>query len=91
MKYIGVARKLKESAELQDIDKGCILASCLINFISSEAPPRLEKDILMKLIPFELDKEVSAPKSAALRHCIDKPSPVRVSVEGCRPLARDAP
>jgi replicative superfamily II helicase len=74
MKYIGVARKLKESTELQDIDKGCILVSCLINFVSNEAPPRLEKDIQMKLIPLELDKEVSPQKSAVLRHCIDKPS-----------------
>ncbi len=74
MKYIGIAKKLKESTELQDIDKGCILVSCLINFISNEAPTRLEKDIQMKLIPLELDKEVSPQKSAVLRHCIDKPS-----------------
>ncbi|MHB8879944.1 MAG: DEAD/DEAH box helicase [Thermodesulfovibrionales bacterium] len=74
MKYIGVARKLKESTELQDLDKGCILVSCIINFLSNEAPPRLEKDIQMKLIPLELDKEVSPQKSAVLRHCIDKPS-----------------
>ncbi len=74
MKYIAVARKLKESTELQDLDKGCILVSCIINFLSNEAPPRLEKDIQMKLIPLELDKEVSPQKSAVLRHCIDKPS-----------------
>jgi replicative superfamily II helicase len=74
MKYIGIAGKLKESTEIQDIDKGCVLLSCLINFISNEAPPRLEKDIQMKLIPLELDKEVSPLKSAILRHCIDKPS-----------------
>jgi replicative superfamily II helicase len=74
MKYISVAGRLRESRELQDIDKGCILISCIINFMSNEAPPRLEKDIQMKLIPLELDKEVSPRKSAVLRHCIDKPS-----------------
>ena len=44
--------------------------------MSNEAPPRIEKDMQMKLIPLELDKEVSPLKSAVLRHRIDKPSAV---------------
>ena len=66
--YIKTARKLA-ACDLPGLDKGCILLSLILNISKAqECPPRFEKDILMQLIPLELEKDVSAAKSGLLKY-----------------------
>lgn len=74
--YMRVARRLAEK-DLTEAEKGCILLSCIIqNSAVPEMPARLEKDILMKLISLELDRDISSQKVAAFRYYLTKASAI---------------
>jgi replicative superfamily II helicase len=84
MKYITLARTIDAcdwspslQPEEEERTKGCIILSVLLPYFGQiECPSRLEKDILMRLIPMELEKEVSASKAGTVRHFIQRPSAI---------------
>jgi hypothetical protein len=83
MGYIKLARKLTQS-EMNDVERGCILLSTLIQSLPSHGcPPRYEKDFQMKLIKMEMDKELSATKAGVLKHYLEKPSAIPAFLGGC--------
>lgn len=72
--YIKLARKLAESP-FSDTEKGFLLLTLLLKVSAyEEIPSRIEKDFQMKLIPLEMDKDVSARKAGVLQHYASKPS-----------------
>ena len=83
MGYIKLARKLTGS-EMNDVERGCILLSTLIQSLPSQGcPPRYEKDFQMKLIKMEMDKELSAARAGILKHYLEKPSAIPAFLGGC--------
>lgn len=82
MGYIKLARKLMEQ-EISAIDKGCILASTLMQSISTQGcPARLEKDFQMHLIKIDMDKEIAPAKPGNLKQYTEKPSAIPIFLGG---------
>lgn len=77
MAYISAARKLMgvDDTVIPPLDKGYMLMSLILPLASARTcPARTEKDILMRLIPLEMEKAISAKKAGLLRHYAQRPS-----------------
>ena len=73
LNYISIARKLMNN-DMPEIDKGCVLLSLILPLgQAQECPPRIHKDMLMKLIPLELGNGIRADRAGLLKHFIARP------------------